>query len=221
MYIVYALACIILLSIFYGKRLTIPSLLIKVAFGFLIFIVIFTFLGLLSGKVSNDSIVDSIYLYAGSPIIALNQYLGSPTHNNIFGYESFTGVRELLNRFFPSINPGLYFLPSIRIGNNVYTNIYTSFRSFIADFGYVGLLSIQFLIGLVYTIFTRYFLNKNSITNLFFPIAPLVVYYVIYQLFTATITYSILSISQIFIFLFLLMFQMFYKKTDLLRESKL
>lgn len=212
MIIVYILASFILISMFYGKKISVPSLFLKIMIGLIVFLSIFTFLGLSSGKILIDSFLDSIYLYGGSPIIALNEFLEAPVYNDIIGLESFTGIRGLLNRFFPNVNPGAYFLPSIAFENGTYTNIYTSFRSYIADFRFIGLFMIQFLIAFSYTFLVRFVLNRNTIKNVLFPIIPFFVYYVLYQLFAATITYALFSITQIFLFTFLVVFHLLSKK---------
>ncbi|MBE6718381.1 MAG: oligosaccharide repeat unit polymerase [Ruminococcaceae bacterium] len=159
------------------------------------FLIIFTELGKLTGKVGEDA-TEKFVLYAGSSIVGLSVWLNGYTPSRLFGQESFWGARYMLKKFFPSVESSPQFLTGVHFSNKSGTNIFTGFRSYIADFGWIGMIAICILIGLFITI-AYYFVRKNT-KPINIIIFSYFLYYFINMLFAPSITADLFTTSQIF-----------------------
>lgn len=175
-----------------GKILTIGSITLGN------FLILFANLGKLTGKTTVDNFIGVIMKYVGSSIVGLSSWLdkGLVRSSEVFAGESFWGTRYLLNKFFPSVDVGSQFLESIIFPGGSGTNIYTAFRSYLFDFGWIGLSLIMFLIGLVfnacYIVIKR---RKNPFTTVLYSYF---LYNYINILFAPSITSNLFTSSQIF-----------------------
>lgn len=172
------------------------SKILPLAFGCIFaFFIIFTVLGNMTGK-TGDSAIDKIVLYTGSSIVGFSVWLRGFSSSHLFGQESFWGLRYLLNKFFPNVKVTSHFLQGVRFPNGDSTNIFTGFRSYIADFGTFGLILIPFLIGFVMTF--AYVKVKKKRSPLAVILFSYFLYHYIYILFTPSITSELFTSSQIF-----------------------
>jgi len=130
------------------KRITNIFILIILVF------VSFYLLGFLTGKSLRLNFMETINIYAGSPIIALNNYHNNFNYNfSNFGSETLHNENNFLNIIFNIKSSGNQFLEFTNIkGTEYYTNIYTNIRRLLNDYNYFGLFFIQFLTGFLYSI---------------------------------------------------------------------
>jgi oligosaccharide repeat unit polymerase len=127
------------------KRLQNNSRVVKYAILSLgMFLVVFTILGNFKGWRGCD-IIPLISIYAGGSILELDQYFLSTNEiNDIFDQESLIGIDSILYRI------GFYDIGSFRIlefigiSPKISTNVYTGLRRYIQDFGYGGMIIVQF-----------------------------------------------------------------------------
>lgn len=207
---------IIYLLIFQSNKLKFKQLLLIAVIG-VITLAIFIYFAT-QRNISGGSIFEGFLIYSGSSIVALNKFLANFNRtSNYFGEETFSGIRILINRFYPAFYEGKYFLENITFNNGANTNIYTGIRSFIHDFGIVGNFVIMVLLGTVFGYFSKY--RKKPLFLIIFA------YYIskLSFLFLApSITAAILTITQIFQIIFIiLIYKVFYRESELnTKESR-
>lgn len=128
------------------------------------------FLGvfILSGSLKSDSIMDNIWhtisFYAGGSIPSLDYYFTeykAPV-NKYFGEHTLFGVYGFLSRYDTSI-PRLY-KPDVFVSfgsrkKGFTGNVYTIIKRYHQDFGYKGLYSMMFFLGVFYSFL---FLKTNN-----------------------------------------------------------
>lgn len=163
-----------------------------------VFLVLFVNLGKLTGKTTASNSVDIILLYVGSAIVGLSCWLGqgkvfTSTH---FGAESFWGLRYLANKFFGSITVVGQYAEGVKFPNGTETNIYTGFRAYLYDFGWVGMSLMMFIIGFVIT--WCYLVIKQKRKPRLIVIYSFFFCDFIYLLFAPSITSNLFTSSQIF-----------------------
>lgn len=176
--------------------------------GLIIFLFIFVQLGKLTGKVNQNNQFEWISIYIGSSIAALNEFMIGKDYSR--GAETFVGIRSLIERFGCTIDNYDIFLPTIYFRGGSNTNIYTALRSYIIDFGFIGMVFLQFIIGTTYGAIHQYVLSKNKI-NAWIIIFPYLMGYFVYDVFTPQSVNGIFSITQSFaIFFMLTAYYLFY-----------
>lgn len=91
--------------------------------------------------------------YIASPVYALDIFLKNPTRMSSF-YESETlfPLFSIINKLGGNIQYSTNALDFIFFGETVkiHTNIYTAIRRYVHDYGYLGLIIIQFFMGFIY-----------------------------------------------------------------------
>ena len=156
-------------------------------------------------------------VYSGGGIVEFNELLKEPIqHPEIFGLHTLQNIYSKLRRLgldAPDITVYIY---EFRAAGNLWTNIYTAFRRYIEDYGYIGCYCICFFIGLIYTFafdIVIFFKNKHLplmiYAALIFPlfVMPSEDYLFMYLIDTTPI-YIILGILITY---FLLIFKRGYK----------
>lgn len=129
----------------------------------LMFFVIFQYLGTLTGKTGLNSTWETLSIYAGSPIAALEEWLKSSlSGNRTWGKETFWGVISLFNRFGADIETISLTKEFITFSNDNPTNIYTSIRHYYQDFGAIGLFIIYLVKGVFLTKFYMIVKRNNK-----------------------------------------------------------
>lgn len=130
-------------------------------------IVILVFFGVsqkLLGRVGGSTdIVSVISNYAGAPIVHFNQYIQDPPpKNDIWGQETFTGVWKVLYKLGVIDNYYSVHEEFRPIVDKDFGNVYTFFRRFIQDFGWIGMIIMTALTSLLFTIiYNRKIKNKE------------------------------------------------------------
>lgn len=125
--------------------------------GLVAFLALFLGLGTLTNKTQQqDDLLQNLSVYVGSSVIALDDYLNNPNKSIVDpGTETLLGVSNLLQRAGADIeNDKGRFLEFRYVGSSsTRTNIYTSLRRLIHDYGYYGMLIIQLISGYLITLF--------------------------------------------------------------------
>lgn len=180
----------------------------------IMFLLVFLVLGNMRGQIddSGEGALDLIWVYAGSSIVALDVWLnkgtvlGSP--ERLFGKESFVGVHNFISRFDSSHPVPDLFSDFVVFPDGTRTNIYTGFQAWIADFGLVGFLILCFIVGLFYgAVYTKCVYSKHSRSTVLFKcIYGYLLYYLVYTFATPELTTSLLSVTQICDFAFIIFF---------------
>lgn len=197
-FIIYFFSIFVAYTIFLQKKKKVNVLNRIVLLGgrvLILTLILFSALGITTGKTTSLSgAFQSIAVYGGSSILALDNWLLNDAMKAAnTDSESFYGFLGFLNHFGSnfSIRP---YLPYIKLPNSVHTNIYTAFRAYYADFGIIGLFIICFLEGLVFSIWGKKIIKKESS---FLSIMLYVQFFsgIMYSLFTPTLTASLFSVS--------------------------
>ena len=161
---------------------------------------------------TTKNVVDTLCIYAGSSIMGLNSWLQTDSYSIFFGEETFWGVRKMLNIIIPSIETTKQFDEFTHFFNGSSTNIYTAYRAFFSDFGWMGLILISFLIGMFYSIFYCYVRRSNK--DLFIVVYAFLFFYMAYMLFAPVVTTSILTTSRMMGLLWLVVISRFLVKIE-------
>lgn len=149
------------ISIFYiiqyrSGRLT-RSIRLKLLFQYMIVavmvIVAFSSVRSFVGRKSTTGIIEYVCTYLGGPIALLNEYIKSPIHHtDIFGKESFWGIYHILSKI--THNPKYmydYTLEFRTVNGHSLGNVYTAFRMYYADFGIIGVIILDILLGCIFS----------------------------------------------------------------------
>lgn len=125
--------------------------LLAAVIGAAVFFMLFRAAGYLTGKTGRFDFFDNVSLYLGGSLPAFDDYLHNPhATNTAFGVETFVNLQRL---FFKLGIVGSYHISSLEwikvYGMGI--NAYTSMRRYLHDFGFAGLLLIQFCLGWLYT----------------------------------------------------------------------
>ena len=206
LYLYFFVFCVVCYSIFYYKkngwkeRNTI-KILKKYAISFLLFFIFFNILAQILDKGGNG-LFDSFNSYLGGPLVGFDIFLnGDYASNHFWGQESLSGFYSLLNTLKIWNYSGSRNLSFIYY-DNFSINVFTSLRRYLSDFGIIGVIFIQFLLGFLIT--TLYLRVKNSKNIKFIYLIYFYIFsYVIVQVFDDNFLTTFLSIDQIMTFLFL------------------
>ncbi len=93
--------------------------------------------------------IDQVIKYTSSSLYAFDIYLKSPSKATDTGYETLYNVYSILRRIGFDYEKTSNTLPFASF-SNVRTNVYTALRRYIHDYGYVGLIIIQIVMGIIY-----------------------------------------------------------------------
>jgi oligosaccharide repeat unit polymerase len=170
--------------------------LIKIAFISMIsFLLVFFMLGLLTGKSNSSQILDTLSTYIGSSIPGLNHHLVTVAPEK--EYQIFYGIKTFMNRFgahFP-ISEALY-RNDITFPNNGGTNIYTAIWLYYSDFGWMGIIVFNVILGWFVTLLEKF--SKNSMNGLWIILYGYYGYFLVRQIIAESFISYILTTTRIF-----------------------
>lgn len=129
------------------------------------FVFAFRVLGTLTGKSEALDFWDTLSIYIGSPIVCIDHVIqegiGVTTQ---FGYNTFKGIYNMLSRFIG--NMGLISNHDEKFRWASYSsNIYTALYPYLIDFGILGMIVIQFVLGVVNGAFWRKYTSSSTISD--------------------------------------------------------
>lgn len=121
-----------------------------------------TFVG--RAQQSMSSPVDYISYYTGTEFISFDMYLRNPPRpSNIFGKETFYGLNQNLHNLgFQTIPRYEIHLEFRSIGGGQVTNVYTLFRSYHYDFGFIGIYVLHIVASIIMSTFYEYTKKKHD-----------------------------------------------------------
>ena len=179
-------------------------------------IAVFWVAGSLTGKTNTDTdFVDTVVIYGGSPIFALNRWLAE---NHVLGTleqsEALLGLFNLFNRLGITVfNAGSKIRNAIIVYRSsselLTTNIYTCYRAYLHDFSYLGTMLVRLGFGVFYAYLFHVYPQGKKKRNPFkcIVIVSLLTYPVFMQiteesflneLFTITTVLSLFVINIVF-----------------------
>lgn len=155
---------------------------------------------------STFTMWDQFSKYISSPINALNIYLENPSRmESLAGTETMYPLISILNKLGANIPFSNNALEFVNFGTTsiVITNIYTASRRYIHDFGYLGLVTLMFFQGVIYSSWYAT-IKQNRIQGLnllFYGVLtyPVAFYFIeerfLNDLFTLTMIFQLLCIA--------------------------
>ncbi len=175
----------------------------------------------LIGRNTKRDMVDYITMYAGGSIELFDMYLNKPLpKNKIIGYETFCYFINNLNDYgimkfdkLPSAQLEWRWKNNLNMGN-----VYTSYRRWYQDFGYIGIIVLQAFMAFFYSYCYQKIKhnNKESILN---DMMLIIYAYLAYSLFTHSIDSTFYSFTFRFAFitqmLTILLVYIFFIKTKI------
>ena len=136
----------------------------KILLALGIFLIIFL---LIANMRKSDSVdmFSTLSIYIGSPINALDYYItenGLWSVSNFWGEETQSLCYSILKALGLSDKTSVYVLPPVLFGpNSTMTNIYTSVRRYLHDFGIIGMGIIMLVLGCIYSKIFRIIKSSN------------------------------------------------------------
>ncbi len=130
---------------------------------FAILLVLFYLIAGLVGRENQKNMFDYITYYIGGSIECLNQYIKYPIETKIVGEETFHNLLTNLNDMHITnldLNSSVH-LEFRYYGETMIGNIYTAYRRWIHDFGYIG----AFILNGFMAVFFNVFYNKIKYNN--------------------------------------------------------
>ncbi|WP_342479453.1 O-antigen polymerase [Paenibacillus sp. FSL F4-0097] len=144
-------------------------------FTFISMLLIFYLLGSYTGKTAKLNLVDTLSIYTGSSVVALDHFLQNPgSSSEFFGGSTLFGIYDILRIFdghFPKLLKQAEF---VGIGNYE-TNVYTSYMRYIKDFSFFGFVLIEIFLGIFYS---ALYLNLRIVNK---PGVNLIIYAILFQ----------------------------------------
>ncbi|WP_427114298.1 O-antigen polymerase [Megasphaera sueciensis] len=129
----------------------------------LFFTIVFLLLGFFTGKVIGENRTPFIIFshYAGLSIPALDALLNkSIIVSNYIGSNTMLGIYRIANGLGMHLPEVQIFLPFTQF-NHIDTNVYTAMGRYICDFGYIGMMMVMWILGVLYTsLYTLVMSNK-------------------------------------------------------------
>lgn len=184
---------------------------------FLIFILAFGLLGILTGKTSSifDVGIDLLYSYSGGSIIAFDKLINNEIQLNGYiaaGYSTFNGVIRFLVslHIIPEYRGtvGQTFVP-VDIGGTT-TNIYPAMGMYYVDFGLFGVFSVQAFVIIIsfflYKKIRREGYNCSPTYYLFYGVA---MYGIAMQGIGPEFTRKLIDFENVFMYIFFLLILVF------------
>lgn len=177
--------------------------LIKIILIILICLFVFSSTRTLVGRTNTSSMVDYIASYFGGAIQLLNLYIENPiSESEIFGQETFVAINKTLYKLGVLDREYKIYLEFRSSNGIVIGNVYTALRSYIQDFGILGMIFMQVILSGIITILyenvKKTNLNKVSILLIFYAIS---IHSIFLHAYSEFFFNTILSINYIVLFI--------------------
>jgi len=171
-----------------------------------IFFIVFQILGIFTQKTGKLNTWDMLSIYLGSSIPALDySIINYIPGERFFGEESFYGLYGLLNHLGMDIPNDILHLPFIYFENGYSSNVYTSLRTYIYDFGFIGMCFVQILLGIFFSIYYN-LIKRFNLNYIWILIYGMFNYGLAMQGIEDTFMRSFMSLTQIFSIVFIIIF---------------
>ncbi len=166
----------------------------------------FAVLGNLTGKTQIGGFFETISVYSAGGIPALDTFIQNFDGNSTFGYYTLSGLTRILELIGVNVTYNVSYFSHgafITIGGFT-TNIYTCFRNYLSDYGYVGTQVLMLLMGIIFGIFYRQVTNKEELKPVNYTVYSFLIFYVFFSFITERVFSQILTATTIFEILLLL-----------------
>ena len=152
--------------IIYRKKRKI-NLLKFVRIGLMILIIVLPLFYMLLGAIgqsTQNSFVNYMTFYLGSPIPGFDEYLENEYNKQVvskhFGENTFVGIQQILYKIHIIDYYNIYQSEWLDFGNGLKSNVFTGIKTYFQDFGLNGVIGFQILFGVVYSYL--YYKAKDS-----------------------------------------------------------
>lgn len=187
--------------------------------GITLFVLIFVAAGSLKGWAESNPL-EVVATYGGGSLSALDIFLNSPKINtSSFGQETFLGVYSLLERIGISSVSSSRILEFTTIGQSEITNIYTSIRRYVSDYGFFGMIYIQFILGYLFSAGFLH-LQRSKRFGYFLLFYSMLFMAIIYQALDEQALTTLFSTTQVFTILFTyILYRLFLRRKTNIRDT--
>lgn len=123
----------------------------------LLLIILPLFYGLLGiiGQSTKNSFANYMTFYLGSPLPCFNEYLENSNQQKVeqkhFGENTFIGIQQILYKFHIINYYNIYQDEWVNFGNGLKSNVFTGIKTYLEDFGIMGVIVFQTLFGIVFS----------------------------------------------------------------------
>lgn len=164
---------------------------IRAIIGFVLFCGIFVFLKQIAGRIDDRNPFYYITYYLGQSIHNLDVYLQEKhTKPDIWGKETFYGLNHALYLFTGDNKYNYIAHKEFRFNKGISTgNVYTTFRAFIHDFGYLGFILLTIIFSAIMNFWYLRIKTKTRIKKYkAFDISAMYYAYMMFTVYTAFFT---------------------------------
>lgn len=185
-----------------NTRYLIRGLLVTVAF-----LMLFGLTRGLFGRSTKDSAFDNVTHYMGNSIEALDLFIKEPIESNQFGEELFRQARVLLSRYglAERTTMDIAHLEFRRDANdNITGNVYTAYRYYIHDFGYLSIIVFQIIVAVFYSIWYEKLNHRRLKDGI--DLSFIIYAWFCLPLFRFSITNEFFNKATQFVYLYLILF---------------
>ncbi|MCR5460318.1 MAG: oligosaccharide repeat unit polymerase [Acetatifactor sp.] len=195
--------CVLFISLItlinYSKRVKIGKLARNGILVFAALLYVFFQLGKATGKSQIFSAFDTLSIYVGSSIGALDGYLKNPvSFSNSFAGETLYGLRKIARIFNERIVATPIPLPFHYVVHGYNTNVYTALRRYINDFGIVGMYGIMAMKGMIFGHWEQSLREKKN-RGLSLLLYAYFMYDIVMQSIEENFLRELFTVAQIFI----------------------
>ncbi len=108
------------------------------------------------GRRVYDDAIYNLSVYTSGPVKLFDMFLQDPPKpSGIWGQETFYGIHQFLSKYFDIGQPYIRHLEFRSVQDINVGNIYSAFRRYYYDFGFLGLTVLQAINGVIFTAFYR------------------------------------------------------------------
>lgn len=210
----------LLRAIKYKNNVVNFKLILKIIVIFLIVLIGFYAIRLLIGRSGSEDtgVIDYLAMYMGGPVKLFDLYLKNPIRSDFWGKETFYGLVRNLNSW--GIMDTFQYLPhkEFRMVNGISLgNVYTAYRSYFADFGWGGIIWLQSIFSLFYSLLyymlklSKYYNHKLKIIIYGYIATPIFLHPIQEELFNLVVNMGFLT----YLILFGIVYTLLIKKIRL------
>ena len=147
----------------FNRKIT-RKILFYTLISFMLFLLLFSFLGTILGRPEYNSTFELVSKYTGTSLPALNVFINeTKEHSSYFGQHTLITFYSILRKLgyeIPIFNTHYEF---VYFDDGTRTNVYSAIRRYLEDFSYLGLYLLTFIFGAFYGIFfDKIIYNRKS-----------------------------------------------------------
>lgn len=107
------------------------------------------------GQSTKNNFANYITFYLGSPLPCFNEYIENTNQQKVeqkhFGENTFIGIQQILYKFHIIDYYNIYQGEWVDFGNGLKSNVFTGIKTYLEDFGIMGVIVFQILFGIVFS----------------------------------------------------------------------